>query len=186
MKAEELFHGQNSKDVTIEDNIFYARGGSKNSSMLSTDGNSTLINVKLNYNLYYNKSSVNGSGLQFSYAGNHYSSWVIYQSNNIAGFDKKSKYANPLFVNEGIAGDRVINPDLHIQPNSPAINAGDSMAVTGNALGRFGTNDYFGNKRKVRIIDIGAHEFSNSEAVANPRSAIMQKKKLLKLTPASE
>lgn len=153
----------NMQDVIIENNIFYSRDGNNNAAMLNSDGSATLTNVRINYNLWYNKSTVTGNGLTFQYnngINNKYTSWSNYQSNNVLNFDKQSKYGDPKFVNEGINGINVINPDLHIQSGSPAIAMGDPLSVIGNARNQAGKKDYFGNNRKIGIIDAGAHELA--------------------------
>ncbi len=156
----------NMQDVTIENNIFYSRGGGSNAAMLNSDGSSTLTNVNINYNLWYNKSSATGSALTFQYnngANHNYTSWSNYQSSNVLNFDKQSKYGDPKFVNEGISGSNVVNPDLHIQSGSPAIASGDPSSVISDVRGAAGTTDYFGNNRKTGTIDIGAHELASGK-----------------------
>jgi hypothetical protein len=166
----------NMQDVNINDNIFYARASS--TAMINSDANALITNLALNYNQWYCKNNATGSGLTFQFkinGTNHsYNSYSGYVANNTFGFDKQSKYGNPLFVNEGISGNNAVNPDLHIQSSSPCVGSGDPTAIIGNARGNWGTFDYFGNNRKVGIIDIGAHELATGSLQKANASSIKQ------------
>jgi Right handed beta helix region len=131
------YHATNN---IFENNIIYA--GSQ--ALLVNDfTKSTLSPATLDYNLYF--SPVN--------AGN--SSWV-WQAKNVAGFsnyqtisaqDNDSIYVNPQFLN-------TITPDLHVQPMSRAVNAGNDLGPS-----VVGILDFAGNPRvQGSNIDIGAYE----------------------------
>lgn len=152
----------NMQDVNINGNIFYAR--TSNTAMINSDANALITNLAINYNLWYNKNNASGTGLTYQFKINgtnyNYNSYANYKASNTFNFDQQSKYANPLFVNEGISGENTVNPDLHIQSGSPSVAGGDPSAVIGAPRGEWGTTDYYGNNRKVGIIDIGAHELA--------------------------
>lgn len=164
----------NMQDVKINSNIFYAR--SSNTAMINSDANALISNLTMNYNLWYNKNNAAGTGLTFQFKINgtnySYNSYTNYKTNNTFNFDKQSKYGNPSFVNENIAGNNTVNPDLHIQTGSIAIAGGDPAAVSGTNRGEWGTADYYGNARIVGTIDMGAHELSSGTLKSKDRSAI--------------
>ena len=166
----------NMQDVNINGNIFYAR--TSNSAMINSDANALITNLTMNYNLWYNKNNAAGTGLiwQFKINGTNYTynSYANYKANNTFGFDKQSKYGDPLFVGEGINGVNAVNPDLHIQTGSPCIASGDPAAIIGAARGNWGTTDYFGNNRKVGTIDIGAHELASGSLQSTGNTGIKQ------------
>ena len=152
----------NMQDVKINGNIFYSRGTQK--TMINSDGNALITGLDMNYNLWNNKNNTTGAGLVFQYRINgtlfNYTSYNTYIANNTFNFDKQSKYGNPLFTNEGIAGNNTVNPNLHIKTGSIAEGGGDPSALGGNAMGEWGSLDYYGTGRIVGTIDIGAHELA--------------------------
>ena len=166
----------NMKDVNINGNIFYAR--TSNTAMINSDANALITNLTMNYNQWYNKNNAAGTGLTFQFkinGTNHsYNSFASYVANNTFGFDQQSQYGNPLFVNESISGSNAVNPDMHIQNNSPCVGSGDPSAVIGAPRGDWGTTDYFGNNRKVGTIDIGAHELATGSFKKNSKAAAIK------------
>lgn len=168
----------NMQDVNINDNIFYARASS--TAMINSDANALITNLTLNYNQWYCKNNSIGAGLTFQFKINgtnhNYTSYSAYVANNTFGFDQQSKYGNPLFVNESISGNNAVNPDLHIQNSSPCVGSGDPSAIIGASRGDWGTVDYYGNSRKVGIIDIGAHELATGSLQKIKTSVIQQLK----------
>lgn len=105
--------------------------------------NSEANPADIDYNLYY--SSLNSSAAKFFWNSTNYTGFSSYQS--ATGKDSHSQYADPQFLS-------LTMPDLHIQPTSPAINAGINL---GPAV--VGTLDFAGNPRLLgTTIDIGAYE----------------------------
>jgi hypothetical protein len=97
----------------------------------------------LDYNLYYSTAGAS-SGL-WDWNATRYHGFNPYRSTT--GQDSHSQFANPLFLS-------VKTPDLHVQPTSPAVNAGNNL---GSAI--IGTLDFAGNPRvQGAQIDMGAYE----------------------------
>lgn len=106
-----------------------------------TNGEASPADV--DYNLYY--SSLNSSVAKFIWNSTNYTGFSSYQS--ATGKDSHSQYADPQLLS-------LTTPDLHIQPTSPAVNAGINL---GPAV--VGTLDFAGNPRVLgTTIDIGAYE----------------------------
>jgi len=111
------------------------------------------IGLTLNNNLWY---SVSGpEDVSVSYYGISYSNFTAYQAGTSQ--EENSIFANPLYINSEIN-----NADLHLQENSPAIDAGDSAFIPAD-----GETDIDGDNRLVGTIDLGADEFSGVNSTQN-------------------
>jgi hypothetical protein len=137
----------------FENNIAYA--GTENVWIYSYVTGST---ATANWNLYYStKGYVQGTSIDWGGKYN-YKTYAAYQSGS--GEDSNSPNANPLFVNVNSTP-----PNLDVESNSPAINAGStsltcSVGYCGSASSIYGTTDYAGNPRinGSGQINIGAYE----------------------------
>jgi hypothetical protein len=97
----------------------------------------------MDYNLYY--STVGADNPTFVWNGNTYNGFQSYQG--ATGKDPHSIFADPQFLS-------LSKPDLRVQPNSPAVDAGIYL---GSPLE--GTKDFAGNPRAHgATIDIGAYK----------------------------
>ena len=121
----------------FENNIVYA---GKQGLLLHDYTNSTASPATLDYNLYYSAGSAT-----FVWQKNSYNGITAYQT--ASGEDDHSIYADPLYLS-------LTTPDLHVQPSSRAVNAGNNL---GPAI--VGTLDFAGNPRvQGSNIDIGGYE----------------------------
>jgi Protein of unknown function (DUF1565) len=97
----------------------------------------------MDYNLYF--SPAGAAQGTWVWNGSRYTGFAAYRAGT--GQDSHAAYGNPLFLSTS-------TPDLHVQPSSPAVNAGQNLgaAVTG-------TLDFAGNPRvQGPGIDMGAYE----------------------------
>jgi len=124
-------------------NIIVANG---QNLLLSNPGSGNAANV-FNWNLYH---CPGGSGAaQWEWMGATRTGFAAWKAG--AGQDGNSLFADPKFVSTAM-------PDLHLQPVSPAVNAGDPSAMPGQ-----GELDIDGGARKVGPrMDIGADELALS------------------------
>lgn len=123
-----------SNGLIIKNNIIYA--GPKRALYVEQAVDES--NVTLDNNLYYNTS---GTLIQWNGSTYTLAQFVSYQS--ASDQDANSITANPLFVNAA-------NENFHLQPSSPAINAGTNVGLT---------EDFEGNSI-IGVPDIGAYESS--------------------------
>ena len=129
------FHATNN---TFKNNIVYSTA---QGLLVHNFAKSTPDPADMDFNLYDSASST----ATFMWNGKTYKSLAAYQS--ATGKDPSSNYSDPLFANG-------TTPDLHVQANSPAVNAGTDL---GAAI--VGTMDFSGNPRvQGSNIDIGAYE----------------------------
>ncbi|MFZ1798361.1 MAG: T9SS type A sorting domain-containing protein [Chitinophagaceae bacterium] len=170
----------NMEDVNINSNIFYARASNK--TMLNTDANALIDNLTMDYNLWYNKDNAAGNNLTFQFkinnVNNNYNSFSNYISNT-SNYDHNAIYGDPDFVNENIAGNNAVNPDLHISMGSLAQEKGDPNAVIGAGRGFWGIEDFFGNARIAGILDMGAHELPVANKLLPKNISVIQ----IEITP---
>lgn len=131
------YHATNN---VFENNIVYAGW---QGLLVNNYTNSTPNPANLDFNLYFSRLPAGSS--TFKWRAKTYRGLSAYQSST--GQDSHSNYLDPLFV-EGTA------PDLRVQGNSPAVNAGFDLGP-----GAEGTLDFVGNARvQGSGIDIGAYE----------------------------
>jgi hypothetical protein len=124
----------------FKNNIVYA---TTQNLFLNGYANSTSNPADLDYNLYFGTGG--SSSGQWVWNGTTYTGYSSYQTSS--GKDAHSPFSDPLFVN-------LSTPDLHVAPNSPAVNAGINLGLT-----VVGPVDYAGNARvQGTNIDIGAYE----------------------------
>jgi hypothetical protein len=97
----------------------------------------------VDYNLYYSAGAAKNAA--FMWVGKTYHGFSEYVA--ATGNDSHSCYADPLLLN-------AVTPDLHVQPNSPAVNTGINLGPD-----MVGTLDFAGNPRvQGSDIDKGAYE----------------------------
>jgi len=102
--------------------------------------------VTIDYNVYYVPSGANDMVIEVNYTG--YYEFSTYQ--NSTSKDEHSIFANPQFENENLA-----NINLHLQDNSPAINAGNPFFQADVE-----ETDIDGQNRIIdNRVDCGADEF---------------------------
>ena len=129
-----------STNNIFENNIVY--GGSQGLLVNNYTGSGNSANV-LDYNIYF--SPLASTAAKFVWSGTTRTGFATYQS--ATGLDAHSQYVNPQYLS-------LTTPDLHVQPTSPAVNAGTNL---GPSLE--GTLDFAGNPRVAGgNIDIGAYE----------------------------
>ncbi|MGB1206230.1 MAG: choice-of-anchor Q domain-containing protein [Chitinophagales bacterium] len=130
------------ENSTIENNIFYT----KNSETVLMTTSEAIPTVTLDYNTYYVPSGANDLVIEVNNSG--YYEFSTYQNNTSK--DEHSIFANPQFENENLA-----NINLHLQDNSPAINAGNPVfQADANETDIDGQNRIIDNR-----VDCGADEF---------------------------
>jgi len=131
------FHATNN---VFENNIVYATW---QGLLVNNFTKSTANPAVVDYNLY--DSPLAAGNASFVWIGKTYQGLTAYQSST--GQDPHSNYIDPLFVNGTL-------PDLHVQPNSRAVNSGVDLGP-----GVEGTRDFAGSPRvQGSAIDIGAYE----------------------------
>jgi Protein of unknown function (DUF1565) len=124
----------------FKNNIVYA---TSQGLFINNYTNSEPDPADVDYNLYY--SSLSSSVAKFLWNGTTLTGFPSYQS--ATGQDSHSQYLDPQFLS-------LTTPDLHLQPTSPAVNAGINLGPT-----VVGTLDLAGNPRvQGTNIDIGAYE----------------------------
>jgi hypothetical protein len=124
----------------FKNNIVYA---TSQGLFINNYTNSEPDPADVDYNLYY--SSLNSSTADFIWNNTNHTGFSAYQS--ATGKDSHSQYMDPQFLS-------LTTPDLHVQPTSPAVNAGINLGPT-----VVGTLDFAGNPRLLGTnIDIGAYE----------------------------
>ena len=99
----------------------------------------------INYNTWYGEAGVDA--VKFTWLKKTYTGFTAYKA--ASGNDADSIFGNPLFVNGALPA-----PDLHLQPGSVAINAGDPSFIPAT-----GETDIDGQARVLGgRVDCGADE----------------------------
>lgn len=123
----------------LENNLFFAN----NQGLLVSSIYANALNNTLDYNLYF----APGNNAWWVWHGTDYNSLAAFRT--AVNGESHALLANPLLVNPS-------TPDLHLQANSPAINAG----LNGTAVG--GQDGDGGPRIQNGTIDIGADEYGES------------------------
>ncbi|UUZ97700.1 right-handed parallel beta-helix repeat-containing protein [Paenibacillus sp. P25] len=133
----QIFIQYDTRNNIIQNNIIYA---GTSPVLIGNDYKANTGNV-VDYNLYY--TAAGGANSVWTWKNATYTGFDKYKS--ATGNDAHSLFADPLFADPAA-------PDLHLQPGSPAINAGQNEAYLGAA-------DYDGNARvQGATVDLGAYE----------------------------
>ena len=129
-----------SNNNVVKNNIFYA---SSEGVFINSINNSSANPADVDYNIYY--SSVGTGNAQFTWKGTNYNGFAAYFA--ATGKDARSQFIDPKFIS-------TTTPDLHVQPGSPAINAGVTLDAS-----LIGTVDFAKNPRvQGSNVDVGAYE----------------------------
>jgi hypothetical protein len=136
----EVYFQHRVKGNVITQNIFAA---SQQNRMLINPRTSNSGNI-LDYNLWF--SPAGSAAARWQWKGKFktgFGNWQI-----ASGGETHSLFADPLFVNTN-----GVPPDLHLQPTSPAIDAGDPEFTPDD-----GETDIDGGARVTGAVDLGADE----------------------------
>lgn len=153
------YHSGSQSGNIFENNIVYA--GTQNVwiySYVKPTSKYPAPPATMNWNLYYSTAGyVEGTSIDWAGKSN-FKTYAAYQSST--GEDADSPNANPLFINLNSSP-----PNLDLEPNSPAVNAGGtgltcSVGYCGNGSSIYGSTDFAGNPRinSNGQINIGAYE----------------------------
>lgn len=138
------------ENSNIENNIFYTN----NTDKVLIISSEAILTLTLDYNLFYTPSG--SSDIVIEINGTEYNEFSTYQSSTSK--DVNSSFLNPDFVNTTIP-----NPDLHINPTSPAIDAGNPSFIAAA-----GETDMDG---EIRVhngqVDCGADEYGSTVGIQN-------------------
>ncbi|MEJ2749600.1 MAG: choice-of-anchor Q domain-containing protein, partial [Anaerolineae bacterium] len=133
----ELYIQFDTVDNVIKNNIFAANAQSLFISNAYTQNSGSVVD----YNLYFAPAGENDSEWQWKDV--YYQGFAAYRT--ATGNDAHSLFADPSFLSAAA-------PDLHLQPSSPAIDSGETLAEAGSV-------DFDGRSRTQNgITDIGAFE----------------------------
>ncbi|MCX6764026.1 MAG: right-handed parallel beta-helix repeat-containing protein, partial [Candidatus Moranbacteria bacterium] len=146
----------NGSNYYIYNNVFY-NNGYNNIDVDEALGFNTVSNIDVRNNIFYKnlayaiyEISVTGTHIvQYNIFYQNYSAptYVHQLSSPYFSFDTTNQYIDPLFTNPSAY-------DFTLQKNSPAINAGATIADV--------ADDYLGNSRpNSNSYDIGAYEYQN-------------------------
>lgn len=132
-----------NSNVLIFNNIFVDQSGAGDEDYTVQIREGALLgNNSINYNLYHKTS-----GPARFYDGVNWPAFTFAQWKIQTGFDANSLHANPL-----------LDGNLHLLPNSPAINAGQNSPAL---------RDYDGHAR-TGLTDMGADEYNNGPILQVP------------------
>ncbi len=140
----ELWLQFDTRENVIKNNIFYAndQGLFVSNPYAQNTGN------VVDYNLYF--APAGRAGGQWQWKQVTYTGFDAYRSGT--GNDAHGLFADPQFVDEAA-------PDLHLRPTSPAINAGENLAASGDW-------DVDGEPRiQEGVVEMGADEVGRQTAL---------------------
>ncbi|MCP9762970.1 3-coathanger stack domain-containing protein [Lacihabitans soyangensis] len=128
-----------AENSTVQNNIFSSNIDNRlyTISYFSMTGNS------INYNLVFANQDITPSVKRDFVHMN----WATFKT--VSGHDANSAFTDPQFN-----GTNIASPELHLKPNSPAINSGNSFFMN-----KVGISDFDGNNRYFNNLDIGAFEY---------------------------
>ncbi len=133
----EIWIQYDTSDIAIKNNIIWAGAG----SYLLTNYYNKTMTYTLDHNLYFTDTV--GEEANWVFMNTDYQGLTAWQS--ATGFDSNSQFADPQFVTSN-------EFDWHLQPQSPAVDMGDSSVDSG-------LTDIDGQPRIFNsVIDIGADE----------------------------
>ncbi len=139
----------NVAECTVRNNIVWAGSKSYFVTQWATGGRA----ISIDYNLYFSDALATGKGSSnWAWANKGRTGLAAWKA--ATGFDKNSKAANPKLTRPVAAAGQL--PDLRLQSDSPAINAGDpSTSFPASAV------DMGGSPRiSAQRVDVGADEFA--------------------------
>lgn len=146
------FYITKASQCSFENNILYATA---QNVLMSMENISPQSGNTFNYNCWFTPSG-NASDITVNWRNTTYNSFSDYISGTAQ--DAHSIFANPLFANLSLP-----QPDLHLQPSSPCINAGNPGTAVLN-----GETDFDGNLRILNIADMGAYEWQQTSGTFFP------------------
>ncbi len=139
-----------TENCTLQNNIFYARN--TRNFLFSTEDLTPSLNFKMNHNLWF----ING-GANIYWKRNDYSSLAAFTA--ATSLESNGLFADPQFVDSSLA-----SPDLHLQADSVAVNAGSPSNQVWS-----GDKDFDGGPRiEGSAIDLGADEVGDGVVVVDP------------------
>ena len=139
-----------SENCEIVNNIFYATNPEAQTMALE-DVETVPPGLVLDHNLWYHPDGA--SAIYIYWNGTDYESFDAFF--NGTGFDE-----NSMFINPKIESSSIVDPDLHIKTDSPAVNAADQSYIA-----EAGEVDMDNEDRVNESLDIGADEYYASSAI---------------------
>jgi len=140
-----------TENSTVENNIFYTNNPDK--VLISLENTATTL--AFNYNLYYVSSGEND--IVVTWNGAEYNTFSDFKSNTSQ--DANSIFSDPLFSNTTL-----LNLDIHIPSNSPAVNAGNPNFQTTTGLDIDNESRINDNR-----VDLGCDEYFVSSYIKRPK-----------------
>jgi hypothetical protein len=135
--GSELYIQYDTRNNTIKNNIIYAN----NFKMYIQSWSAVMVNNVMDYNMFFGSG---GSGGIWQWKNVEYTTFASYRS--ASGNDTHGLNGlNPLFVS-------TVTPDVHLQTASPAIDAGQTLSISG------GTDMDNQARLQGASMDIGADE----------------------------
>ncbi len=139
-----------SENCEIVNNIFYATNPEAQTMALE-DVETVPPGLVLDHNLWYHPDGADAIYIYWN--GIDYESFDAFV--NGTGFDE-----NSMFINPKIESSSIVDPDLHIKTDSPAVNAADQTYIA-----EAGEVDMDNEDRVNESLDIGADEYYASSAI---------------------
>jgi len=133
-----------SENCVIANNIFYATNPEAQTMALE-DVDTVPSGLIMDHNLWYHPDGANA--IYIYWDGLDYESFEDFV--NGTGFDNNSMFVDPEF-----ASASTVDPNLHIQNDSPAVNSADQMYIA-----EAGEEDMDDEDRVNESLDVGADEY---------------------------